>query len=721
MYYLGTFESAVREASEGLQAFPAQTDLIEIRARARLARRDYAEALADAEAVVQATPRSGRAYATRGAVRLAMKDIAGASADADKALELASTLFDAHELKSDILLASGDQAGARAILAKSAARTDAKMDYDVTSRARHAARVAEFDKPKPILVTDLDEAELKTRCEKHRDPLRLQSCDRLVETAATPEAKAERLILRSRARPYEQNLADLDLAVATAPGYPPALIARAYRHLGHFGNDSEPMRLAWADADSAVRLATAGSTDWRNAMLARVAVSLRRGDFPDAIADLTRIIEADPDTIKAVGMDRVSAYLMAGRPDAALADLAIFDRMPDPPGSYGNFRTQMRTLALIELGRVEEANAVLDAWESKTQGSVDQDSFEKSMRDPLKARALLLSGSGRAAFYLAAAAVGPHDSNKAALAVRGVAAARLGNALAAVSDLTSVIDQVLPVPDEARFNGLTPGFAADLFLYRGLARVQLRQVNAARADFAEAIRRAPDRARPYAERARLAFMADNPAALADIAMALRIEPADPRWLALAARINHATGDMAAADRFATQALAAKSTEPDIVLLRAKARLALGRFAGAAEDATARLAAAPSDADALLVRIEARTGQGDLKAALTDAEAARAARGGDARILLVLAELKARSGDAPGAIGAFEEAASKPDAALQANKRLGDLYAGIASDQLALGYYAKAIEQPARRPEDEALRAAARTARDALIRKMAAPK
>ncbi|MCW0182493.1 MAG: sulfur transferase domain-containing protein [Zavarzinia sp.] len=87
----------------------------------------------------------------------------------------------------------------------------------------------------------------------------------------------------------------------------------------------------------------------------------------------------------------------------------------------------------------------------------------------------------------------------------------------------------------------------------------------------------------------------------------------------------------------------------------------------------------------------------------------------------LAELKARTGDVPGAIGTFEEAAGKPEAALQANKRLGDLYAGIASDQLALGYYAKAIEQPVRRPEDEALRAAARTARDAQIRRMAPPK
>ena len=93
-------------------------DLIEIRARARLARREWPEALADAEVVAEAQPRFGRAYATRGAVKFATKDIAAATADADKAIELDPGLFDAHELKADILLASGDQPGARPLLAR---------------------------------------------------------------------------------------------------------------------------------------------------------------------------------------------------------------------------------------------------------------------------------------------------------------------------------------------------------------------------------------------------------------------------------------------------------------------------------------------------------------------------------------------------------------------------------------------------------------------------
>lgn len=716
-FYLGAFDAASKEASDGLQVFPNQQQLIEIRARARLEQRLLTDALADAETAAQADPKDGRAHATRAAVKLASKDLAGARLDADRAIELDPKLFDAVEIKAEILLASGDRAGARALYQQSAARTDAKMDYDKVSRNRAAARIVELDKPPPIIVAELDEAELKTRCEKHGDPLRLQSCDRLVETAATPETKAAMLMLRSRAKPYEENLADLDLAVAVAPGYSPALTARAYRHLGHFGNDSGAMGRAWADADSAVRLATPGSTDWRSAILARVAVSQRKGGFADSIADLTRIVEADPETIGWVSSHRARAYLMAGRPGEALTDLAVAERAADGANDYMvDLLAHLRALALIELGRAEEANAVLASWESKRQGE-----FSASMRDPLKARALLLAGSDRAAFDLAVKAAGPGGRGKAAVAARGIAAARLGDALAAVSDLTTIIEEALPVPDEAAFAGLTPGFAADLFLHRGLARAQLRQVNAARADFSEAIARAPDRARAYGERARLSFMAENPAALADIAMALRIEPAEPRWLALAARINQATGDNAAAERFADAALEAKATDADLVLLRAKARLGLGKFGEAADDAATRLAAVPFDAEALLVRIEARIGQGDLKAALADADAARSANGGDSRILLALAELRARTGDAPGAIGTFEEALAKPEAALVANRRLGDLYAGIGSDQLALGYYAKALELPARSPAEEAARAEARSARDALIRKLAASK
>lgn len=714
LYYLGTFESAAREASEGLQAFPALIDLIEIRARARLARRDYAEALADAEAVVQATPRSGRAYATRGAVRLAMKDIPGATTDADKALELSASLFDAHELKADILLASGDQAGARAVLLKSAARTDAKMDYDVTSRARHAARVAEFDKPKPILVTDLDEAELKTRCDKRDDPLRMQSCDRLVETAATSQAKADMLLLRADARQSDEKRRDLDLAVEVAPDHFEARLARArffYGQAGWQGDSRQMLERSWADADSVVMRAQPGSPILRNALSTRAMIATDLGRYESALADVSRQIDHEPDKAAWPLIQRAGLYLRLGKPELALPDARRGEAlMPaDMKTFFGN--SELVT-ALIELGQYDEADAALDLWKARDPGATY--GF-----DELRGRVMLGRGLDREAFALVDQALRGTRDNFAARAVRGIASTRLGDHLDAISDLTAYVDEASKT--RRLITATTPLYTSQIYLHRGLARVQLNQGHAARADFAEAIRVAPDHARPYGERARLLLRADNPAALTDIAMALRIEPNEPRWQALAARINLATGDNAAAERFAGAALAAPSAEPDLLLLRAKARLGLGKFGEAAQDATARLAAVPSDTDALLVRIDARIGQGDIKAALADAEAARTARGGDVRVLLALAELKVRSGDAPGAIGAFEEAAAKPDAALQANKRLGDLYSGIASDQLALGYYAKAIEQPVRKPEDEALRIAARTARDALIRKMAAPK
>lgn len=714
LYYLGTFEAAAKEATEGLVAFPKQVDLIEIRARARLARRELPEALADAEVVAEAQPRSGRAYATRGAVKLAMKDIAAATADADRAIELDPGLFDAHELKAELLLASGDQPGARAILARSAARTDAKMAYDVASKERHAARVAEFDKPKPIVVADLDEAELKKRCAARDDPLRMQSCDRLVETAATPQDKADRLIERAKARPFDIRMGDFDLAVAAAPDYLPATLARAYAHIAdyRYNKDMTPFDRAWADADSAVRRSGADKDIWARAMLARATVSQGRGNYEAAVTDLTTLVEHDP-TARFYREERASAFLMAGKPAQALEDLRERARLPTdvPTGLQGE---DDLVVALIETGAFDEAVTVLDNWRSsRLPGAYAEQA--------LRARVALARGDNAAARELAATALTDNRFNLAALAVRGLAGARLGNALEAEADLSKVIDDAADIPFRARTMGLTPGHVADFFLWRGIARVQLNRVNAARGDFAETIRRAPDRARAYAERAALNLRSDNPAALTDIAMALRIEPNEPRWQALAARINLATGDAAAAERFATAALAAPSPEADLLLLRTRARLGLGRFTDAAEDATARLAVAPGDADALLLRSDARLGQGDVTAALVDVETALGVKAGDPRLLLARAELKARLGDVPGAIGAFEAAAARAEAALQANKRLGDLYAGIASDQLALGYYAKALEQSLRAPSDEAIRDGARTARDALIRRMAAPK
>lgn len=717
LYYLNRFDEAQKEASDGLVAFTGDTDLSEIRARSRLALRNFDAALADAEAVVQAAAKLGRGYATRGMIRFAMKDMAGARADADKALELDSSLFDARELKAEILLAADDRLSARALYQQSAARMDAKMAYDIASRRRAADKVAELDKPKPIVVADLDEAELKKRCETRDDPLRMQACDRLVEQATTPPSKAEMLMLRARARPYGEQLGDLDLAVAAAPDHLPAALARAYGHMATYRHDRDlaPFDRAWADADSAVRRAGADSGLLVQALLARVVASQGKGDYEAAVADLTRLLEIDP-AAPATGFyreERAGALLMAGRPGPALADLRDAARQaPNLPA--GAHERDDLILALIETGALEQAFAELDQWAKEgTYGAI--------AREPLRARATLARGDATAARDIAAAAIAQNRFNLGAVAMRGLASARLGHALDAITDLTRALDETAGIPLKARMAGLTPGATAELFLHRGLARVQLNQGNAARTDFGEAIRRAPDRARPYAERARLLLRNDNPAALADIAMALRIEPDEPHWQALAARINFATGDAAAAERFATAALTAPTPEPDLLLLRARARLTLGRFAEAAEDAAARLAVAPSDVEALLVRIEARMGQGDLKAALADAEAARGLKGDDARILLALAELKAKAGDAPGAIGVFEAAAGKAEAAIAANKRLGDLYAGIASDQLALGYYAKAIELSSRRPEDEALRMAARMARDGLIRKMTAAK
>lgn len=714
-YRLRAFDAAETEASEGLKAVPNQPDLLEARARTRLELKRPAEALADAEEVVRLAPRYARAYSTRAAIKLALDDRDGARADADKAIELDPKLFDAQQLKAEILMAAGDRDGARAIYRASAARTDARTAQDLASRDRAAARIVQMDAPKPIVVSELDEAELKKRCGTRDDPLRLQSCNRLVETAETPELKADRLIERARARPFGQQLADLDEAVTTAPGYSPALLGRAKGHLSEYSYDEDmrPLDLAWADADSALRLAAGNADQAKQARITRALAAFTKGDYERANADLTEIM-ALGDEMKPWAYElRSQALLYSGKPAEALAD-ARQAKALEKPKFAGLTREDTLVVCLIETNQIDAALSAIEAWRAR-------DPRAAFGHGPLHARALLARGDATGAYEAANALVVANQFNMSALAVRAAAAARLGRALDANGDIGKVLDASLKIPAKAQSDNLTPNFAADLLVARGLARIQLNQTIAARGDFSEAIRLAPDRAGPYGERARLLYRAGDAAALADIAMALRIEPAQPRWLALAARINAATGDAASAERYATEAMAAKAGDADLPLLRARARLATGNLKGALEDVTVQTAASATDAEAWLTRIEVQTRLGELKAALADAAAARAASPGDGRILLSLGDLQARSGDAPAAIGVFEEAASKPDAALAANKRLGDLYAAIASDQLALGYYAKALELPLRKPEDEALKAAARTARDGLIRKMSAAK
>lgn len=712
-YRLRAFDSAETEASEGLKLFANQPDLLEARARARLELQRPTEALVDAEEVVRLAPRYARAYSTRGAIKLALKDMDGARADADKAIELDPKLFDAQQLKAEVLMAAGDRDGARAVYQASAGRADAKTAQDIASRDRAAARIVQMDAPKPIVVAELDEAELKKRCETRDDPLRLQSCDRRVETAATPETKADRLVERARARPFGQQLADLEEAVATAPGYSPALLGRARGRLAEYSYDEDmrPLDLAWADADSALRLAAGNAEQAKQARITRAFAAFTKGDYQRANVDLTAIM-ALGDEMKPWAYDlRSQALLYSGKPAEALAD-AREAKALEKPEFVGLSREDTLVVSLIETGQIDAALSAIEAWKAREPRAAFG-------HGPLYARALLARGDAAGAYEAANALVAANQYNTAALAVRGAAAARLGRSLEANGDIGKVLDASLKVASKAQHDNLTPNFAAELLIARGLARIQLNQMIGARDNFSEAIRLAPDRAEAYGERARLLYRAGDAAALADIAMALRIEPAQPRWLALAARINAATGDIAAAERYATEALAVNAADADLPLLRAKARLAAGNLKGALEDATARTTSTPADAEAWLVRIQAQAGLGDLAIALADADAARKANAGDGRILLALADLKARSGDVPAAIGIFEEAIGKPDAALPANKRLGDLYAGIASDQLALSYYAKALELPARGPADEELKTAARAARDALIRKMSA--
>lgn len=157
----------------------------------------------------------------------------------------------------------------------------------------------------------------------------MQSCDRLVETATTPKDKADRLIERAKAGPFASRMGDFDLAVAAAPDYLPATLARAYAHIADYrhGKDLTPFDRAWADADSAVRRSGADKEIWAQAMLARAVAAQGRGNYDAAVTDLTALVEHDP-SARFYREERANAFLMAGRPAQALEDLREKARLP---------------------------------------------------------------------------------------------------------------------------------------------------------------------------------------------------------------------------------------------------------------------------------------------------------------------------------------------------------------------------------------------------------
>jgi Tfp pilus assembly protein PilF len=169
---------------------------------------------------------------------------------------------------------------------------------------------------------------------------------------------------------------------------------------------------------------------------------------------------------------------------------------------------------------------------------------------------------------------------------------------------------------------------------RGQARHLAGDIDGALADYDQALRLAPERAKVYANRgmARQA-KGDLDGALADFDQAIRLDPADPGAYSK----------------------------------RASARYAGGNAAGALADLDAALRLDPEYAEAYYNRANVRQLQGDAAGAMQDYDAAIRLRPGYAKAYANRGVLRQRHGDLPGAIADYRQALelTPPGASLRA--------------------------------------------------------
>ncbi len=196
------------------------------------------------------------------------------------------------------------------------------------------------------------------------------------------------------------------------------------------------------------------------------------------------------------------------------------------------------------------------------------------------------------------------------------------------------------------------------YINRAIARVNLKDPNAALADLALAIQLAPEAGDPYRVRAYIRSQAeDYPEAINDLDTALDHNPKDIEALAMRAEYNAKSGNDDGALRDATRAL---ELQPDLVpalYIRSQVRGRRGESAAALADLDLVLKAQPNAAEALRDRAQLKFDALDFPAALADARAAAAVAPKDGFIARLIGySLFATGTDDAAAVAALEKAA-----------------------------------------------------------------
>jgi len=727
---------------------------------------DLEGALADSSLLVRLRPDDPLGLLLRAQVELERGDARAARADLDLAVGKDPDLAMLWLVRGEARLRRGDPRGAIADVAAARARDPSEVDHLCTAARAHAAlgehaaaveslgRVLAASSKDEVFVRTLRAAEL---CWLDRLPEALADLEAALRLAPrnaralstrglvrwrtgareqaaadyaaadvaalelTPARQAEGLVerarLRHRAKDPAGALADVDRALALAPGWRPRSLRGAVLH--ELGRGQE----ALAELDAVVA-ADAGSPD---VLSARAQVRQSLSDHAGAVEDLGRALALEGADVLALHLLRARSLSELGDLSGALADLdeavaaspegdvrALIDRVElrrqrgDGPGVVAD-STRL----------IERMPANHGAWHGLGVGRL----LVGDVAGAMKAldRAIELAGetasAGSSLQHRAAChrAAGDHEATLAdlshAVALRpdlwgawhdlGLARSQLKDLQGAREAHTRAIelapgkDRIAPLIARAALHRGAKDFALaladldqavaldpgrwDAWSARGWCRQVARVPAGELVDLVRAVALGPREAvtwrnRAWARRA----LRDWSGAEADMTRALTLAPREGELWSFRAGLRQRRLDAAGAVEDFSRALDLGHAVPSTLRQRATARRDLDDLEGAFADLALALEKEPRAADALVVRAQLlRDFRNDLDAALKDEDAAVAVDPASQSARRSRSLTRLERGDRAGA-------QADADEAVRLAPTSNEVYAGRARVRLALG-------------------------------------
>lgn len=421
----------------------------------------------------------------------------------------------------------------------------------------------------------------------------------------------------------------------------------------------------------------------------------RQGEFDKALADYTKAIELRPDDA-ALYRRRALTHTRNGAHDAAIADYTE------------SLRREPRNLDAL-------AGRGLTCLQNNDYDSALADYNEAVRLHPHNPVLLFQRGNAHDAKGNHALALADYTEvvrldprNPWVFQRRGEIHAQLGNYSQALADFTRVLqldpDNIDALRARAEAHGMLDQHKhavadytaalkveANAFTYcdRGMEYLALGDLDAAAADFTEAIALEPQRDIPYLLRGNVHIdKGDFDKALADFNEALRVDPqsADSCFHRGALHARRRAFDEALSDY--NRGLELQPNYAFAYSQRAKVHAERGDWEAAIADYTAGLRLAPDDTAAYIRRGKAHAHLGNHERALADYSEALKRHPADAATLCHRGDAYARLADPDRALADYTEALRYDPASARA-------LAGLAAVYAAAGQFATAIEQQRR--------------------------